>query len=102
MVSIKATATVLTLLSACLLATNVSAVNHGCCRSYMTARIPFSRIQGYSVQTMTEMCHINAIIFHTKKGKACTNPALHWVMQYVNHLRIKAQLVHLKTSQANV
>ncbi|XP_040027973.1 C-C motif chemokine 20a.3 [Gasterosteus aculeatus] len=101
MVSIRATAAVLALLSACLLVTDVSAVNYGCCRSYMTSRIPFSRIKGYSVQTMKEMCSINAIIFHTMKGKGCTDPALNWVMQYVNRLRDKAQQVHANTSKAN-
>ncbi|XP_054452583.1 C-C motif chemokine 20a.3 [Anoplopoma fimbria] len=101
MVSIKASVVVLTLLSACLLATNVSAVYHGCCRHYTTNKIPFHKIKGYSVQTVTEMCHINSIIFHTRKGKACMNPAHNWVMDYVNRLRTKAQMVHNKTSQAH-
>uniref|UniRef100_A0A8C9X763 C-C motif chemokine n=1 Tax=Sander lucioperca TaxID=283035 RepID=A0A8C9X763_SANLU len=74
-------------------------VRHGCCRNYMALKIPFANIKGYSVQTVTELCPINAIIFHTKKGQACTNPALHWVMDYINRLS-KAQLVHIKTSQA--
>ncbi|XP_031711103.1 C-C motif chemokine 20-like [Anarrhichthys ocellatus] len=100
MASIKATVAVLTLLSACLLITNASAGHYGCCRSYMTAKIPFHKIKGYSVQTVTETCQINAIIFHTKKGKACVNPALNWVMQYINHLGNKAQMVHIKTSKA--
>ncbi|KAK9539137.1 hypothetical protein VZT92_004264 [Zoarces viviparus] len=98
MASIKATVAVLTLLSACLLITNASG-HHGCCRSYMTARIPFLKIKGYSVQTITETCHIHAIIFHTKKGKACMNPALNWVMQYIHRLGNKAQMVHNKTSK---
>ncbi|XP_031136847.1 C-C motif chemokine 20a.3 isoform X1 [Sander lucioperca] len=101
MVPIKATVMVITLLTICLMATNTSAaVRHGCCRNYMALKIPFANIKGYSVQTVTELCPINAIIFHTKKGQACTNPALHWVMDYINRLRSKAQLVHIKTSQA--
>ncbi|XP_038550756.1 C-C motif chemokine 20a.3 [Micropterus salmoides] len=102
MVSIKATVTVITLFTFCLLSTSTSAVYHGCCRSYMTTKIPFRAIKGYSVQTITELCPINAIIFHTKKGKACTNPALNWVMNYVDLLRNKAQMVHIKTSQAQI
>ncbi|TNN67805.1 C-C motif chemokine 20 [Liparis tanakae] len=98
MVSIRAAVAVLTLLLACLPATNAYAGLPGCCRSYMTSKIPFKRIRGYSVQTDIEMCPINAIIFHTKRGKACTNPALNWVMDYVNRLRNKAQMVHNKTS----
>ncbi|XP_028449840.1 C-C motif chemokine 20a.3 [Perca flavescens] len=100
MVSIKATVMGITILAVCLLATNASAVRHGCCRNYMALKIPFANIKGYSVQTVTELCPINAIIFHTKRGQACTNPALHWVMDYINRLRSKAQLVHIKTAQA--
>ncbi|XP_029308544.1 C-C motif chemokine 20a.3 [Cottoperca gobio] len=100
MVSFQATVMVITLLTVSLLATNASPVYHGCCRHYMTGRIPFSKIKGYSVQTVKEMCPINAIIFHTNKGKSCTNPALNWVMEYVDRLRNRAQKVHMKTSQA--
>ncbi|KAL7387150.1 hypothetical protein ABVT39_019126 [Epinephelus coioides] len=98
MVSMKLAVTVFTLLAVCLLATDASSVYHGCCRSYMKTKIPFIKIKGYSLQTTTEHCPISAIIFITKKGKACTNPALQWVMDYVNRLRNKAQMVHIKTS----
>uniref|UniRef100_A0A3Q4N169 Chemokine interleukin-8-like domain-containing protein n=1 Tax=Neolamprologus brichardi TaxID=32507 RepID=A0A3Q4N169_NEOBR len=30
---------------------------------YITGRLPYSAIKGYSVQTDTEMCPINAIMF---------------------------------------
>ncbi|XP_070775558.1 C-C motif chemokine 20a.3 [Enoplosus armatus] len=99
MVSIKATVMVITLLTFCVLATSTSVGYYQCCRSYMTTKIPFRPIKGYSVQTVTELCPINAIIFHTKRGKACTNPALNWVMDYVDRLRNKAQRVHIHTSQ---
>ncbi|XP_022611021.1 regakine-1-like [Seriola dumerili] len=98
MVSIKATAMVVTL-TICLLAADTSAVYNECCRRYMKTKIPFALIKGYSVQTLTELCPINAIIFHTWKGKACTNPALKWVMDYVERLRNKAQIVHNRTSK---
>ncbi|KAM6990252.1 C-C motif chemokine 20-like [Tautogolabrus adspersus] len=103
MVSIKATVLVITLLTFCLLATDTSAVSKypGCCRSYMKTKLPFRVIVGYSVQSETENCPISAIIFHTRKGKeACTNPALNWVMDYVNRLRTQAQIAH-KNSQSN-
>uniref|UniRef100_A0A8C6WRH3 Chemokine interleukin-8-like domain-containing protein n=1 Tax=Neogobius melanostomus TaxID=47308 RepID=A0A8C6WRH3_9GOBI len=58
-----------------------------CCRRYSTTKLPFSKIIGLSIQTDREMCHINAIIFHTHKGKVCFNPASNWVMDYVNRLR---------------
>ncbi|KAK2822321.1 hypothetical protein Q5P01_022386 [Channa striata] len=101
MVSVRDSVMVITLLTLCLLATNTSAGYHECCRRYMTVKLPFVAIKGYSVQTNIEMCPINAIIFHTKKGKACTNPALDWVMDYVNRIRNKAQMVHLKTSKGH-
>ncbi|XP_010783753.1 C-C motif chemokine 20a.3 [Notothenia coriiceps] len=101
MVSIKASVMVITLLTVCLLATNASSA-HGCCRNYMKTKIPFPKIKGYSVQTVTELCPISAIIFHTKKGKACTDPALNWVMYYVDRLRNKAQMVHMKSTKAGI
>uniref|UniRef100_A0A8C4D8R3 C-C motif chemokine n=1 Tax=Dicentrarchus labrax TaxID=13489 RepID=A0A8C4D8R3_DICLA len=73
----------------------------GCCLSYSKGKIPFSAIKGYSVQTVTGICPISAIIFHTRRGPACTNPGLDWVMTYVNRLRNKAQKVHRETSQAH-
>ncbi|XP_068605309.1 C-C motif chemokine 20a.3 [Brachionichthys hirsutus] len=102
MVSLRATGMAITLLSFCLLATNTSAAYRRCCRSYMSykSKIPFDQIQGFSVQTVKAMCPINAIIFHTKAGKACTNPALRWVMDSVNRLRVKAQKVHNNNTRA--
>ncbi|XP_010749198.2 C-C motif chemokine 20a.3 [Larimichthys crocea] len=98
MVSVKATVMVVMLLTICLLATNTSAGKFGCCRSYVKTKLNFNNIKGYSVQTDTGLCHINAIIFHTKSYSFCTNPALDWVMNYVNRIRSKAQMVHIKTS----
>ncbi|XP_053186679.1 C-C motif chemokine 20a.3 [Scomber japonicus] len=97
MMSIKA---LVFCLAICLLASNTSAGSHSCCRRYMKGRLPFKVIRGYSVQSLRENCPINAIIFHTKNGgKVCTNPALSWVMDYVNSLRNKAQKVHNDTTQ---
>ncbi|XP_076001096.1 C-C motif chemokine 20a.3 [Genypterus blacodes] len=101
MVLIKAPVMVLVLLAIVLLATKSSAARHGCCHRYSMGRIPFTIIKGYSVQTITENCGMDAIIFHTTKGKACTNPTLDWVMFYVNRLRNKAQNIHLRTSKTN-
>uniref|UniRef100_A0A3P8SRI7 Chemokine interleukin-8-like domain-containing protein n=1 Tax=Amphiprion percula TaxID=161767 RepID=A0A3P8SRI7_AMPPE len=99
MVSIRVTVMAITLVTLCLVATN-NAVRPRCCSKYMTVKLPFHIIKGYSVQTVTEMCPLDAIIFHTSKGKACTDPALNWVIEYVERLRAKAQYVH-KTSQAH-
>ncbi|XP_041660158.1 C-C motif chemokine 20-like [Cheilinus undulatus] len=93
MVSIKATVMAVMLLTVCVLATD-TAEYHGCCRSYMKTKLPFRPIKGYTVQSDIGLCPISAIIFHTKKGRVCTDPALDWVMDYVNRLRAKAQMVH--------
>ncbi|XP_031599607.2 C-C motif chemokine 20-like [Oreochromis aureus] len=97
MVTIKAMVIVITL-TICLTA-NTSDGYRYCCRRYMIGRLRDFEIKGYSVQTIKEMCPIDAIIFHTKKGKACTNPALKWVMDAVDRLRTKAQKVHQNNSQ---
>ncbi|XP_029930747.1 C-C motif chemokine 20a.3 [Myripristis murdjan] len=100
MVLIRTAVLALMLLTIGLFASHTSAVSE-CCRSYTRGIIPCNAIKGYSVQTVKELCHINAIIFYTKKGRAaCTNPALGWVMTCVDRLRNKAQMVHNRTSQA--
>nr|XP_004543048.2 C-C motif chemokine 20-like [Maylandia zebra] len=91
-------AVVVIALTVCLTA-NTSAAYPHCCRGYITGKLPYSAIKGYSVQTDTEMCPINAIIFHTKKGKACANPALKWVIDAINRIRKKAQRIHQHSSQ---
>ncbi|XP_061586211.1 C-C motif chemokine 20-like [Cololabis saira] len=85
MLSIKVTAIATTLLTVCALGTSLG--YQGCCRGYMKGKLPLSIIEGYTVQDISEMCHINAIIFHTTRGKVCTNPDLPWVMDYINRIR---------------
>uniref|UniRef100_A0A3P8W9Y7 C-C motif chemokine n=1 Tax=Cynoglossus semilaevis TaxID=244447 RepID=A0A3P8W9Y7_CYNSE len=87
MVSVKAAVMVITVLTLCLWVTRTSAAHRECCLRYMKKKLPFFVIKGYSVQDKREMCPINAIIFHTRKGKTCTDPKLNWVMHYVNLLR---------------
>ncbi|CAJ1072110.1 C-C motif chemokine 20a.3 [Xyrichtys novacula] len=96
MVSVKALLMVTALLTLCLLTTNTSAAyaGKGCCHSYSKIKPPFHLIRGYSVQSEIEICPISAIIFHTKNGRYCSNPAQNWVMDYVERLRNKARLVH--------
>uniref|UniRef100_A0A8C8DD55 C-C motif chemokine n=1 Tax=Oryzias sinensis TaxID=183150 RepID=A0A8C8DD55_9TELE len=93
MVSVKVAFIVIAFLAVCSEQTD-AAMGFRCCRTYMKGRLPFPIIKGYSVQTITELCPINAIIFHTRKGKTCANPALNWVMEYVERLRKLAQKVH--------
>ncbi|XP_024129959.1 C-C motif chemokine 20a.3 [Oryzias melastigma] len=93
MMSIKAAFIVIAFLTVCVQQTD-AALGFRCCRKYMKGKLPFAIIKGYSVQKVTELCPINAIIFHTRKGNTCTNPALSWVMEYVERIRKRAQKVH--------
>ncbi|CAL8281630.1 unnamed protein product [Lota lota] len=85
---------VLTLAIICLYATQTSAASHACCREFSRGRIPFRVIRGYSVQSVVELCSIDAIIFHTKKGEACADPALEWVQNYIHRISTKARTFH--------
>ncbi|XP_028283804.1 C-C motif chemokine 20a.3 [Parambassis ranga] len=95
MASIKVSVAVISLLTVWLLATHTSAGSYNCCRQYTRGKIPFNKIKGYAVQTDTESCPLKAIIFLTESNRrVCTNPALNWVMDYINRIRNKAQQVH--------
>ncbi|KAM9322106.1 C-C motif chemokine 20a.3 [Pholidichthys leucotaenia] len=81
-------------LASLLLAANTSGSPRRCCRSYIKGRLRSEDIIGYSVQTIQEHCPIDAIIFHTKTGRFCGNPALQWVMDNVERIRIRAKKIH--------
>ncbi|PWA25201.1 hypothetical protein CCH79_00005234, partial [Gambusia affinis] len=86
MVSMKVTVMMATLAVLCVLATNTHAALYGsCCRRYHP-KPKFSDILGFSVQKRIELCNISAIIFHTKKGKRCADPAFGWVLDYVSRI----------------
>ncbi|XP_018608919.1 C-C motif chemokine 2-like [Scleropages formosus] len=94
-------ASVLLLLSVALLCTNAAAA---CCSRYVENEISIARINGYSIQTNRGRCHINAVIFHTIKGKdLCADPAQPWVMNRIKFLRekVKSMKGSNTTSQAN-
>ncbi|XP_032420636.1 C-C motif chemokine 20a.3 [Xiphophorus hellerii] len=95
MVSMKVTVMMVTLVTLCVLATNTHAALY-CCRRHLPGKPRFSDIKGFSVQKQTEFCPISAIIFHTKKGKRCADPALEWVLDYVSRIEYVAQKVHQK------
>ncbi|KAF7222689.1 C-C motif chemokine 20a.3 [Nothobranchius furzeri] len=93
MVSVKVTVTLVLLYA---LAVDEFTAYPECCRRYIKGKLRWETIKGYSVQPATEMCPINAIIFHTKMGKVCTDPALNWVIGYVSRIRFEAQKLHQK------
>ncbi|XP_062338341.1 C-C motif chemokine 20-like [Osmerus eperlanus] len=88
------------LLTVCLLtAHTAAAAPQGCCTNYTPGKIPYAAIKGFSIQKKEENCPIDAIIFHTKRGrKACTNPAEPWVMHHVSRLGSAAKNVHSQTN----
>ncbi|XP_010121783.1 PREDICTED: C-C motif chemokine 20 [Chlamydotis macqueenii] len=64
--------------------------NQDCCLSYTKARLPRWALKGYTEQLSTEVCDIDAIIFHTYSGlKACVNPKEGWVKKHLLFLSQK-------------
>ncbi|KAK2900564.1 hypothetical protein QQF64_015477 [Cirrhinus molitorella] len=95
----RTSVTVIVLLVAALsvLCTDASALS--CCRKYTKGQIPMAIIRGYSIQTITRNCHIDAVIFHTKGGRnVCTDPSKTWVMDNIRKLREKVQVISKKHS----
>ncbi|KAG7457088.1 hypothetical protein MATL_G00242900 [Megalops atlanticus] len=65
-----------------------------CCTKYSRSEIPINLIKGFSVQTNTGWCNINAVIFLTQKGrKLCADPAKPWVMDRIQELRKRVQKI---------
>ncbi|NXA40359.1 CCL20 protein, partial [Eudromia elegans] len=61
--------------------------NQDCCLSYSKVHLPRRAIMGYTEQLSSEVCDINAIIFHTRRGlKACVNPKEPWVKKHLSWL----------------
>ncbi|XP_014329370.2 C-C motif chemokine 20-like [Xiphophorus maculatus] len=86
MVSMRVTVMAVTLVTVCVLVTNTHAGFGACCARYMPGRLPFSEIKGFSVQKKTPFGSINAIFFHTRKGKRCVDPESKWVKDYVSRI----------------
>ncbi|XP_028586982.2 C-C motif chemokine 20 [Podarcis muralis] len=61
--------------------------NQDCCLTYTKRPIPHRIIKGFTEQLSSEVCDINAVIFHTKGGlKACANPREPWVKKQLRLL----------------
>uniref|UniRef100_A0A673MUT0 C-C motif chemokine n=2 Tax=Sinocyclocheilus rhinocerous TaxID=307959 RepID=A0A673MUT0_9TELE len=98
MTRISATVIVLMVAALSVLRTDASALS--CCRKYTKGIISMTFIKGYSIQTMTRNCHIDAVIFHTYRGKnICTDPTKAWVMENIRKLREKVQVISRKHSR---
>ncbi|XP_064787408.1 C-C motif chemokine 20-like [Oncorhynchus masou masou] len=89
----------LVLLAVGLFAAQVSAAKQGCCTSYSQGRIDIGLIHGFSIQTVNDGCNIDAIIFHTVRGRfTCMDPTKGWVMKAVRKLRERAERLNKKRS----
>ncbi|XP_067309399.1 C-C motif chemokine 20a.3 [Pseudorasbora parva] len=98
MTRVSATVIVLMVVALSVLCTDASALS--CCRKYTKGVIPMAYIKGYSIQTMTRHCHIDAVILHTNRGKnICTDPSKSWVMESIRKLREKVQAINKKHSR---
>ncbi|XP_056116429.1 C-C motif chemokine 20a.3 [Rhinichthys klamathensis goyatoka] len=98
MTRVSASVIVLMVVALSVLCTDASPFS--CCRKYTKGMIPMKFIKGYSIQTITRNCHIDAVIFHTNKGKnICTDPSKVWVMENIRKLREKVQAISKKHSR---
>ncbi|XP_029504600.1 C-C motif chemokine 20-like [Oncorhynchus nerka] len=93
----------LVLLTVGLFTTEASAAKQGfprgCCTSYSQGRIDIRLILGFSIQTVKDGCNIDAIIFHTVRGRfPCMDPTNGWVMKAVRKLRERAERLNKKRS----
>uniref|UniRef100_A0A8C4RYB5 C-C motif chemokine n=1 Tax=Erpetoichthys calabaricus TaxID=27687 RepID=A0A8C4RYB5_ERPCA len=53
-----------------------------CCISYSSKPLPCKLIKTYAIQRSIDACHIDAIIFHTVRGrKICANLNELWVKE---------------------
>nr|XP_056706303.1 C-C motif chemokine 20 [Euleptes europaea] len=67
--------------------------NEDCCLSYMKKPLPLRNIIGFTRQLSSEVCDINAIIFHLKTGSiTCANPQDGWVKKHLYRLSKKRKM----------
>ncbi|KAF5928776.1 C-C motif chemokine 24 [Diceros bicornis minor] len=60
-----------------------------CCMSFISKKIPESRVVSYQLSTRS-ICPMAGVIFTTKKGqKFCGDPKQRWVQRYVKHLALR-------------
>ncbi|CAN9506035.1 unnamed protein product [Ophioblennius macclurei] len=46
-----------------------------CCLNYIHRRLPCKRLLGYSIQTINQLCDIEAVVFHVRGKYLCADPA---------------------------
>uniref|UniRef100_A0A3B3QB08 Chemokine interleukin-8-like domain-containing protein n=1 Tax=Paramormyrops kingsleyae TaxID=1676925 RepID=A0A3B3QB08_9TELE len=59
-----------------------------CCVGYSSRRLPCHKLKRYTIQPMTDTCDIEAVIFHTKRGRfICANPLQYWTIKRIKCLQ---------------
>ncbi|KPP57130.1 hypothetical protein Z043_125178 [Scleropages formosus] len=59
-----------------------------CCLRYSMKKYPCHKMKTYSIQSMMSSCDINAVIFHTMKGRyICADPAQKWTLDSIQCLK---------------
>ncbi|XP_067850850.1 C-C motif chemokine 20-like [Heptranchias perlo] len=68
-----------------------------CCLKYSLGSLPFRRIAGYVEQKSNEVCHVDAIVLYTVKGRwVCANPRGEWVKRALRYLSKKLEKMSKK------
>ncbi|XP_043926850.1 C-C motif chemokine 20-like [Protopterus annectens] len=62
-----------------------------CCVSYSKKPLAIKYVRGFTEQRANEVCHVDAIIFHTKSHAVCADPNDVWVKRNLHYLSIKLQ-----------
>ncbi|XP_046879651.1 C-C motif chemokine 20b [Hypomesus transpacificus] len=58
-----------------------------CCLRYYQRPVPCHRMTGFTIQTISSSCDLQAVIFHTKDGRfMCADPAKKWTMRVLKCL----------------
>ncbi|XP_029472175.1 C-C motif chemokine 20-like [Rhinatrema bivittatum] len=72
----------------CLLSVVEAIHNLDCCYTYTKKALPSKVIRRITLQSAAEVCDIDAVIFHTKRGfNVCANPQDAWVKKFLKSAR---------------
>ncbi|XP_078524114.1 C-C motif chemokine 20 [Lissotriton helveticus] len=62
--------------------------NYDCCYRYTRKPLPRHAVRSFTIQSAEEICDIDAVIFHTRRGfRVCANPQEKWVKVLIKTLR---------------
>ncbi|KAG9340103.1 hypothetical protein JZ751_022028 [Albula glossodonta] len=74
-----------------------------CCLSYTKKKLHCKRMDGYTMQTMTDFCDLNAIIFQTKSGRfVCADPAKDNTKRIIKCLTERTKILENSTESSGI